>query len=116
METRDLHELLGMCIDTMSVRRLQGWEYDQAPWADASQSLELSLEERGHAEEGVAAAIISCIEVVCVDLLELSIDALQVSRLKLASKPRFSSHFKPLFCVCFTGRRPRSPGLFQVWI
>ena len=80
-ETSNMDELLSMASDSMAVRRLQGWEEDQSAWAVASGGLRglLDVEAAVHGvagvDEAVAAAFLTCVEVVCVDTFELSVDA-----------------------------------------
>jgi len=81
-ETSNMDELLSMAMDSMAVRRLQGWEEDQSAWAVASGILRGLLDSEAGVpgvaagvDEAVAAAFLTCVEVVCVDTFELSVDA-----------------------------------------
>ena len=43
-ESRGLHELLELSMETVNVHRLHGWEEEQSAWAEVAETLHILME------------------------------------------------------------------------
>ena len=82
-ESRRMIELLGMMEETIGIRKFQGWEEDQSGWSEAVETLHIVVQSHasaqgfGNVDEFAAVSLISCLEVLAMDTLELCVDYIQ---------------------------------------